>query len=384
MKQLKKMGYLVSKVPPMSVPYKDSELEKLDSQILDKIRSLQFESPADTSKFLIVGSSEGSGVGSALLAMITKGLRLGYLYNRTTLYDKTNLAYDFCFKPIGIHSLQSMNLKTDEQVHFNFLPQKEKVVNFEPWNSMEWAIESESNMLIKYGIRLSEINYAAPLQQLPYSELYVNGLLMDSFLKLKEEYEEHIENRKREMGFEYPIIGLHVRQGDVYDVTYTSTNYRKHPVENFFEAVEQIASRTNIKTVFVTTDSEKSIRQLPKDSGLTFIYDDREERYDNLNVEMVKKMPELRKQETMTAIKNIYLLSDCDYIIGIYGHFFTYSVSLSYYRNKKLNGILMRRKGDTGFALEYIVTDDDKLAASTSPVEPTQSSEKQGSIPWLR
>ena len=378
---LKKRGYLISKVPPMSVPYKESEFEELDRKILDKINFLQFNSSAEDSKFLITGPASGSGVGSAL-SILCRGLKLGYLYNRTLLYDDRNLFYDFCFEPIKIHSLEKMDLKTEEQAHFNFLPQKEKVVWFEPWNSMEKTLEAETALLLKLTLS-SGINYAAPLNHLPYNDIYVSGLLINSFLKLKEEYKEHIENKKREMGFKTPIIGLHIRQGDLFSTKNLTRSYRFHPIKVFFEAIEQVVSETGIKTVFVTSDSKKAIQQLPKNSGITFIYDDQEKRYDNCNVNMVREKPELKKQETMTAIKNIYLLGDCNYIVGTSCHSFEYSMALSYHRNKKLNGILIRRKGSTGHALEYLVTDDDKLTASGPPIGAYLQPLKARGAPWV-
>ncbi len=348
----------------MSVPYAADELAALDRMILDKVRLLQFATPVEDARFLIAVANS-AGVGASVLSALTKGLRLGYLYGRTVLYDEGRLLYDFCFKPIGIHSLEKAELKAKKHVPFNLQSQQERAVSFGlGHSSMAWRIENETRMNTIFGLQLPEINYAAPLNRLPHGYLYMDGLLMNSFLELKEEYKEHIQNRKRDMGFAGPVIGLHARIGD-------HETYRDHSIENYLQASARMVSETGIKTVFVTTDSPEFLRQLPRDSEITFIYDEQEKRYDNHNAGMVRKNPELRKQETMTAIKNVYLLSECDYIVGAHSNISQYGAALFYYRNRKMNRILMRRRGDTGFDLEYLTAGDDKLPASTAPVVPT-------------
>ncbi len=376
---MRKIDRLVLETPPMSVPYSEDELKALGSHIIDKIRLLQFETLAENARFLIVQPSYGAGSIGELVTLIT-GLRLGYLYDRTVLYDDGKSPYDFCFKPIGIHSLGNIELQTQKQPTLNFLLQRDKAVLFSAnrsfFNDMAWQMACEVDMPIRYGIRYSDINYTAPLH-MPYSYLYVDGLLLNSFLELKEEYQEHIYNRKREIGLDkqQPVIGLHARLGDTKLLP--EEVYRLHSDANFLQAIERVVSESGIKTVFVTTDSPEFLQRLPRDSGITFIYDEQEKRYDNHNNGMVRISPELKKQETMTAIKNVYLLSGCDYIVGTYSNLSRCGMALSYYRNRKMNAITIRRCGNTGFDLEYFTTDDDKLPASLAPVSPWM----QGGIP---
>ena len=356
----------------MSVPYSEDELKALDSHIIDKIRLLQFETLAEDARFLIVQPHYGAGSIGELVTLIT-GLRLGYLYDRTVLYDDGKSPYDFCFKPIGIHSLGNTGLQTQKQPTLNFLLQRERAVRFDPngsfFNDMAWRMANEVEMPIRYGIRYSDINYTAPLH-MPHSYLYVDGLLMNSFLELKEEYQEHIYSRKREIGLDkqQPVIGLHARLGDVKEDR--ASYYRVHSDANFLQAIERVVSESGIKTVFVTTDSPGFLQRLPRDSGITFIYDEQEKRYNNRNNSMVRIRPELKKQETMTAMKNAYFLSRCDYILGAYSNLSRCGMALSYYRNRKMNAIIIRRRGNTGFDLEYFTTDDDKLPVSAAPVSP--------------
>jgi len=109
----------------------------------------------------------------------------------------------------------------------------------------------------------------------------------------------------------------------------------------YIKCIETMAEITSSKTVYIATDDPTVLKQLPTDSGINFIYDDREIRYNNNNAAMVAKNRDLRDQETMTALKNIYLLGDCDYIIGSSAHFAVYGHAMSYYRNKKMSRIYL-------------------------------------------
>ena len=325
--------------------YPADTLKALDSMILNKLQLLQFGIPFREAKFLILGASH-YGVGS-FIDCLSKGLAYSYLYNRTLLLNKSPMSYDFCYEPISIHYLKEVNEKClDESVKFNLSQQKEKFVH-----SIFRQVTSPPALS-------TLLNSVHPLS-LPLSTLYIKGLILGSFLKLKQEYKLHIEERKKAIGFKNPIIGVHIRQGDVK--TSLFYQYRNFPFQTYSEVIEQIVDKTGIRTVFVTTDSEEVIQQLPKNSGIDFIYDYKEKRYDNDNTGMVREHPELKKQETMASIKNIHLLSECNYIIGGGGNWLYNSLSLSYFHNKKLNGIRIRKRDKTGYDVEYMITGDDNL-----------------------
>ncbi len=371
----KKTGLILSKtISPHNYP--PDTFKSLDSMILNKLQLLQFGIPFQESKFLIVNAGNSHyGFGAAVLDPLSKGLAYSYLYNRALLYDSSQLVYDFCYEPISIHSLEDIHPKYNKKaIKFNGLPQKGKVVYsgfFQTFNSP---------------LLPELLNSVHPLS-LPLHPIYTRGLILGSFLKLKQEYKAHIEKKRKEIGFKNPIIGVHIRQGGL------NKDFEKHrfiPIQKYLEIVKQVVHQTGIKTVFVTTDSEEAIQLLPKNSEIDFIYDDNEKRYDLLNADMLIRHPELIKQETMSSVKNIHLLADCNYIIAGPGNWFNNSLSLSYFRNKKLNGILIKKhnvmktlnkknymihyaegKAD-GYDIDYIMTNDDdfqpaKTGFSTDP-----------------
>ena len=300
-------------------PHQHDEFGEVDEVLLDRMRVLQFETPLEDAKFL-VAKSDGLAVGASIVRVLLHALYMGWVYDRTVVFDTAPSPYEFCFEAVTSHSLEDANKGTRGKM-FDYTMQKEKTVCFEG-GLTQWQI---------YDYDFPDVNLISPLRHLPYAQIYFDGLLLGRFLKLKDEYRTHIEERKRELGFaEEPVIGIHIRRGD-------------HPFyvreQKYFKSMERAASEMGIRKVFVTSDSETIIRRLPKDSGVMFVYDDREKRYDNDNASMVWCDPGLIRQETMAAIKNIYLLGECDCIIGTESNFFFHAMALSYFRKKKLNGI---------------------------------------------
>ncbi len=333
-------------------------LESMDRMILSKLQFLQYGVPSEQVRFL-VGHSTAYGFAASIFWMLSRVLLYGYIYNRTVLFDNTASPYEFCFEPISSHTIEDFG-KTDRYCKFNFLPQKNRSVHF---------LRHEDDIL-KYS-NLGEIMVAG---------YYFAGLVMDSFLVLKEEYRSHIEERRRAMGIDGPLIGVHIRQGDTN--TAREVVFRRFTLSDYMETLERVVSETGVKTVFVATDSANVLRQLPRDSGIDFIYDEEEKRYDNANAYMLLKHPELRREETMSAVKNIYLLSSCDYLVGSSSGFFIAAQAIAYFRNKGHNTVrllgskehlswanmyksekMQRNRTSSGgeFYITYIIDGDDRF-----------------------
>ncbi len=263
----------LSSLPEITFPHSYSldALKNLDSMILSKIQLLQFGSTVQEAKFLLT-DLPGFGFGASVLHHLSTTLAYSYLYNRTLLVNDSKLLYDFCFETIFDCSFQEINKQYTKNgrrpVEFNYLPQKENFVYF----------NREKNSNNPFLVNL--LNSVHPLF-LPMQSLYIRGLILESFLKLKQEYKTHIEEQRKAIGFKNPTIGVHIRQGDVMLPLPFVPQHRKILPHTYFEVVEQLVDKTGIPTVFVTTDSEEVIRQLPKNSGIDFIYDDKETRYNN-------------------------------------------------------------------------------------------------------
>ncbi len=299
------------------VLYSVDSLNAMENMILSKLRFLQYEIPYADMRFLIERSDE-QGFSSSILWRLSRTLQHSYMYNRTCLFDYTLSPYEFCFEPISSLSLDEIK-ETGKRCRFNFLPQNNRIVHSD--NHIYHLLNVENNIV---------------------NQSYFDGLVMDTFLVLKEEYRSHIEKRRRAIGLKGPVIGIHIRQGDTN--TDRGLVFRRFTLSDYIETLERVVSKTGVKTVFVATDSATVLKQLPRDSGISFIYDEEEKRYDNVNYTMLLKYPELRKQETMTSVKNIYLLGSCDYLVGSSSTLFTAALSIVYFRNKGHNSVLLFRQ----------------------------------------
>ncbi len=318
-----------------SLSYTEDTLKLMDNYIISKMKFLQYKSPAEENNRYLVYHAELSGF-AAFLHQLIRALTIGSRYERTIICRRHRIVYDSPYEPIGSLSEKEINkiLSSDKKpIDFNYLLQKEKTVHLGQNPQMPWNLspaDRRKNIVIMDSLIA---NYK--LENMPNFYLYYRGLIMDSFLRLKEEYRAHIEERRGMLLPEGPKIGVHIRQGD------TTRSWRGFNISSYMHTVEQVVDATGIKTVFISTDSNKALCQLPKDSGIHFIYDDKEKRYDNSIVLMLLENPALKKQETMAILKNIYLLAECDYIIGSQSAFSACALALSYYRNKSLNGILL-------------------------------------------
>ena len=298
--------------------------------LLERFNFMQFGvSPKDAS-YLVV-KPHIAGFGSQVLEHLTSSLILGYMYNRTVIFDEPP-TYAFPFKPITNHAAVDTREGGADKI-FRFLPSAEKRLNY---NSM-----SSKYMCLPAATLHSITIESSFFERLPYQYEYVTGLLLTSFLELQEQYRECIEECKAEIGFpSSPVIGCHIRHGDSSHRMSVNSG-EEDDMACYIKCIETMAEITSSKTVYIATDDPTVLKQLPTDSGINFIYDDREIRYNNNNAAMVAKNRDLRDQETMTALKNIYLLGDCDYIIGSSAHFAVYGHAMSYYRNKKMSRIYL-------------------------------------------
>ena len=335
-------GFYKLEKDDISIPYSEETIRAFDESAVQKIQFLQFHTPFEDAKF-ITSSSTDEGFSSSILKRITEAFTFGYLHNRTVIFDETSSPYEFCFEtPICSHSKSMISDITlpDQQKRFLFSSSVQKVVAMPVSDYLRFILRRGMN-------RGRAISFTYPLRRIPDSFFYFTGLIMDSVLKLKDEYELHIRERRKYLNMESykPIIGVHIRQGDVMTESYLA--FRRFKLSDYMATIEEVVSKTGVKNVFIATDSPETIKQLPKDSGITFIYDDEEKRHDTSNSLMLLNNPDMKKIETMTAVKNIYLLSDCDYIVGSYGtSFIKFASALSYFRKKRRNLILITRSSN--------------------------------------
>jgi hypothetical protein len=266
-------------------------------QFHDKMDHLQFGQSFDEARFLIV-SQEPHGFGGQVSRRML-GLQLGYILDRTVVFRLPNdPPYVTCYRPFSRFTYQDIADLPAPTASFE-VEQRDKVVQFDFqafWNNQR--------------IRRWFYPWVPPeFSSSKCGRLVFDGETLTRFYLLNE-FSQHVEAAKARIGFEHPIVGLHVRRGDKE----VETPFVPLPV--LMERVEAIRERSGVNRVFVTSDSDEVFDELPQGRGFEYIYDREEKRYNNASHLFLEAHPEFQEQETYTAVKVFELLSACDWIVG--------------------------------------------------------------------
>lgn len=132
-----------------------------------------------------------------------------------------------------------------------------------------------------------------------------------------------LDSTKQALGWDDSAlhIGIHVRRGD------KNTECPYIPTETYVEFFKNIANKYPEKPIqiFLTSDDPESYEEFSKAlPGIPILWDIDEPRFNNCNAHLVNDQPTLALQESVTAAKNICLLGQCDYVIGMASAQFTW------------------------------------------------------------
>ena len=129
-------------------------------------------------------------------------------------------------------------------------------------------------------------------------------------------------------------IGLHIRRGD------KNTEVPYIPLEFYLLQIRRLVLCNPEKKilVFVSSDDPHALVELKEAvPDIDIAWDDLETRFNNFNAGMVRSNPALALQESLTAAKNIFLLGECDYVIGMTHAQFTWLGGLLSVFNNQLD-----------------------------------------------
>jgi hypothetical protein len=262
-----------------------------------RLDDLQFGTRGPDSKFLVI-PQDGYGFG-AQLSRRTLGLKLGYLSSRTVIFQSEDYGpYLQCFESTGNVAFEDINDHATETLQLG-VEQKCRAVVFD-FDDL-WA---DLN-------RFWEVHDFTPesFRRLGLDHRVLEGMILQR-LKPLEWYAIQIKSIQERIGFDNPIIGVHIRRGDKH-VENPYVPIRKYKAE-----ICDAVAHTGISRVFVTSDDPGVFALLPDPGRIEYIYDKEEPRYNNANHQLVSQQPNLKRQETLTALKIYELLRQCDYIIG--------------------------------------------------------------------
>lgn len=271
-----------------------NKINLLKENIRKQIYERQYLSNIQNSKYIIFNIDYG-GFG-AMVARRKLALQFGHYFNRTVIFNFIDHLYDDPFEEIS--NIKYEEIKNEKIVKFNYtLNQNDKVVFFDfndYWNNSKIKNEYHEKSV-------DNLNFVE-----------FSGLLLN-FLKLKNGYQKLVDESIKKIKDNEPIIGIHIRRGD------KEVESPYIPIERYLNELIKINKITNINKVFVTSDSDYAIEELKELAfDFTFIYDKNELRYNSkiANIHYARLNDENKKRETETCIKNIYMLSECTYIIG--------------------------------------------------------------------
>jgi hypothetical protein len=284
-----------------------------DSVIHNKLDNLQFHSNIDNGKFLLVKIHPG-GFGAEVSRRLL-GLKIGYIFNRTVIFDYKEMLYENCFYPLGSLDFTQFSLKNIKKLNYH-KNQKDKIVYFD-----------FQEFIKNYKLKKYIENWTPNEFKKKENANYFLGQLMLRLVPLPE-YKKYIDISFKRLNWQRPIIGCHIRRGD------KNTESPYVPLRIYFYYLKKVVLKTGIKKIFITTDSSEIISKLPNIINSNYIYDNQEKRYNNANHKLVKNNKDIKKQETMTALKILIFLSNCDYLIGqINTHFTSLAAASLYSKN---------------------------------------------------
>jgi hypothetical protein len=280
----------------MDYNIKSKSYLKIKKRLHTDLKKQQFGSSIKKNNFIIMDLDYKNGGFGSQINTIAFCLKLGLLFNRTVIFDFKNFGYANLFEDLSNIKIETVN--KFEKVPLDFeKKQEDKVVYFDfPQyfhKSKKLFYEWIPNYWLKSGFD---------------KDLFEGEVL--STIKIKNEELKKIKEIEKEIGFKKPIIGVQIRRADKY------TESKPVTINSFFNKIKYLSEEKSIINVFVTSDSDKTFSELPKNYKFNYIFDKNEKRYDAANHIIASKNKKLGYQEAFTGLKIIYLLSNCDYLVG--------------------------------------------------------------------
>jgi hypothetical protein len=227
-------------------------------------------------------------------------IRIGLLTGRTAVFPQEDcFPYENPFEPISIDApAEWKNSPTIDLTHAD--RDNRPVVRFDFWDF--WRNE-----------KLKRYVYSSVPQEIEdvrNSGILLDGIIFSTF-QLRGSYSEAVAPYLSQIDAIRPVVGVHFRRGDKY----VETPYVDPAV--YRESISHSAEIEGTNNIFIASDSPRALFELQLDARRYNIHFDTEEkRYNNANHKFLSNRPDLSHQETLSAIKNIYMLGQCDRVVG--------------------------------------------------------------------
>lgn len=228
-------------------------------------------------------------------------LRLALAFGRKAIFNSAgDPPYSQTYEPLCDGKPRDEECESGEPLDFLSNQKGHGVVVFDPLQIAVRHNENQTKIIQAIGERLG-IRDLDPL--------ILDGMIL-SWMKVCPNVISFVEASRNRLGVTDMTLGVHLRRGD-------------KTVESAFvpasEVNRRIAAMHNIwpfESVFLASDSPRAPEEIQIPAGVALIFDREENRYNNANHKMLMSNPALTAEETLTAYKNIALLSACGGIIG--------------------------------------------------------------------
>lgn len=139
--------------------------------------------------------------------------------------------------------------------------------------------------------------------------IFLDGAIL-SWMKLVAAVKDYSDKNIIRFGIDDNTLGVHFRRGDkTVETAYV-------PAEIINNYIAKLCKEFSFRSVYLASDSVAALEEIKLPQGVELKFDYAEKRYNNANHKMLISNPSLAEQETLTAYKNIALLSACGGIIG--------------------------------------------------------------------
>ena len=161
----------------------------------------------------------------------------------------------------------------------------------------------------------------------------IEGILFN-WMKPLPDLELYCNSERLRLGVDEGTLGVHFRRGD------KAVESAFVPAILINNEIARIHHVWPFSKLFLASDSPNAADEIICPPGVQLIFDVSEPRHNNANHKMLLNAPELVKQETRVAFKNIKLLASCGGIVGQdNAHFATLAASSILSRTGRVEGI---------------------------------------------
>lgn len=142
--------------------------------------------------------------------------------------------------------------------------------------------------------------------------VWFNSQIEEFLLKLKPEYKNHIEKTAKELGFEHPIVGVHIESTDKFQETsFKLIEQYMERVKYYFDTLE-LTQKVDKKRIFLSTDEPLVVKKLIE------LYSNSYEIISNFSYAIEAENSTSRIENPLSIITDVNLLARCDYFVGTF------------------------------------------------------------------